>query len=251
MDPVLAQFRPLTASQRRIGKYFLVVAAVLLLQILVGSIMAHYYYGPDAASMASRSTASCRSTSCATCISRRRSSGSACRGSAPALFLAPAISGARSQGSGRSGRSAVLGDAVHRRRRAGRQLSRHHGLYRARAGSGSATRACPISSSAGSGRSGSSPGWSIWSVLVFRALWPTRDDAVAGDAAVLVRAHPARTSDLGLHHQHRRSLCLRHDPAHRASRNPSPSPISGAGGWSISGSSSPSSSSPPRSAPIS
>lgn len=43
MDPVLARFGPLTDSQRRIGKYFLVVAGVLLLQILVGSIMAHYY----------------------------------------------------------------------------------------------------------------------------------------------------------------------------------------------------------------
>src|SRR5579875_2665215 len=43
MDPVLAGFAPLTPSQRRVGKYFLVVAAVLLLQILVGSIMAHYY----------------------------------------------------------------------------------------------------------------------------------------------------------------------------------------------------------------
>ncbi len=43
MDPVLARFRALTPSQRRIGKYFLVVAAILLLQILVGSIMAHYY----------------------------------------------------------------------------------------------------------------------------------------------------------------------------------------------------------------
>jgi nitric oxide reductase subunit B len=43
MDPVLAKFAPLTASQRRVGNYFLVVAAVLLLQILVGSIMAHYY----------------------------------------------------------------------------------------------------------------------------------------------------------------------------------------------------------------
>ena len=43
MDPVLSRFLPLTASQRRIGKYFLVVAGVLLLQILVGSIMAHYY----------------------------------------------------------------------------------------------------------------------------------------------------------------------------------------------------------------
>ncbi|HVJ51299.1 MAG TPA: cbb3-type cytochrome c oxidase subunit I [Aliidongia sp.] len=43
MDPVLARFRTLTPSQRRIGKYFLVVAGILLLQILVGSIMAHYY----------------------------------------------------------------------------------------------------------------------------------------------------------------------------------------------------------------
>lgn len=43
MDPVLAKMRPLTSSQRKTGKYFLVVAAVLLLQILVGSIMAHYY----------------------------------------------------------------------------------------------------------------------------------------------------------------------------------------------------------------
>lgn len=43
MDPVLSVFRPLTASQRKTGKYFLVVAAVLLVQILAGSIMAHYY----------------------------------------------------------------------------------------------------------------------------------------------------------------------------------------------------------------
>jgi nitric oxide reductase subunit B len=43
MDPLLAGFRPLTDSQRRIWKYFLVVAAVLLVQILAGSIMAHYY----------------------------------------------------------------------------------------------------------------------------------------------------------------------------------------------------------------
>ncbi len=43
MDPVLAKFRPLTPSQRRIWKYFLVVAAVFLVQILAGAIMAHYY----------------------------------------------------------------------------------------------------------------------------------------------------------------------------------------------------------------
>jgi len=42
-DAVLAQFRPLTPSQRKIGKYFLVVAAVFLLQILVGALIAHYY----------------------------------------------------------------------------------------------------------------------------------------------------------------------------------------------------------------
>ncbi|HUO88489.1 MAG TPA: cbb3-type cytochrome c oxidase subunit I [Rhizomicrobium sp.] len=42
-DPVLAAFRPLTPSQRKVGKYFVVVAAVFLLQILVGALMAHYY----------------------------------------------------------------------------------------------------------------------------------------------------------------------------------------------------------------
>ena len=44
MDPVLSTFRPLTPSQKRIGKYFLVVAALLLVQILAGTIMAHSYY---------------------------------------------------------------------------------------------------------------------------------------------------------------------------------------------------------------
>ena len=44
MDPVLAIFRPLTPSQKRIGKYFLVVAALLLVQIAAGTIMAHSYY---------------------------------------------------------------------------------------------------------------------------------------------------------------------------------------------------------------
>ena len=42
LEPALT-FGPLTASQRRIGKYFLVVAAVLLLQILAGTVLAHYY----------------------------------------------------------------------------------------------------------------------------------------------------------------------------------------------------------------
>ena len=42
MEPALT-LKPLTPSQRRVGKYFLVVAGVLLLQILAGTIMAHYY----------------------------------------------------------------------------------------------------------------------------------------------------------------------------------------------------------------
>lgn len=44
MDPVLSVFRPLTPSQKRIWKYFLVVAALLLVQIAAGIIMAHSYY---------------------------------------------------------------------------------------------------------------------------------------------------------------------------------------------------------------
>jgi len=44
MDPVLAKFGALTPSQKRVGKYFLLVAAVLLLQIGAGVIMAHSYY---------------------------------------------------------------------------------------------------------------------------------------------------------------------------------------------------------------
>jgi nitric oxide reductase subunit B len=44
MDPVLAKFGPLTPSQRRVGKYFLIVGLVLLVQIAAGTIMAHSYY---------------------------------------------------------------------------------------------------------------------------------------------------------------------------------------------------------------
>jgi nitric oxide reductase subunit B len=44
MDPVLVKFGALTPSQRRVGKYFLIVAAVLLLQIAAGTVMAHSYY---------------------------------------------------------------------------------------------------------------------------------------------------------------------------------------------------------------
>jgi nitric oxide reductase subunit B len=44
MDPVLSTFLPLTESQKRVGKYFLAVSALLLVQIAAGTIMAHSYY---------------------------------------------------------------------------------------------------------------------------------------------------------------------------------------------------------------
>ncbi len=43
MDPVLVRFRDLTPSQRKVGKYFVVVALVLLLQIAAGAVLGHYY----------------------------------------------------------------------------------------------------------------------------------------------------------------------------------------------------------------
>jgi nitric oxide reductase subunit B len=44
MEARLAGFGSLTPSQRKVGKFFLVVAAVLLLQVAAGTIMAHAYY---------------------------------------------------------------------------------------------------------------------------------------------------------------------------------------------------------------
>ena len=44
MERGLAHFRPLTDSQRRVGKYFLVVALVFLASQGAGAIMAHSYY---------------------------------------------------------------------------------------------------------------------------------------------------------------------------------------------------------------
>lgn len=41
--PFFLEFKPLTASQKKVGQYFIIVALVLLVQIGVGAIMAHYY----------------------------------------------------------------------------------------------------------------------------------------------------------------------------------------------------------------
>lgn len=41
--PILLAFKPLTASQKKVGQYFIIVALVLLAQIGVGALMAHSY----------------------------------------------------------------------------------------------------------------------------------------------------------------------------------------------------------------
>lgn len=41
--PVFLDFEPLTPSQRKVGQYFVIVALVLLAQIAVGALLAHYY----------------------------------------------------------------------------------------------------------------------------------------------------------------------------------------------------------------
>ena len=128
MDPVLAHFRPLTESQRKVGKYFLVVAAVLLLQIAAGTIMAHAYYDrrsfyglnlhdPPAVQLPPRYP-----HPGADHLDRRRLD----RGRA-----VPGPGHRRRTGSARpgiAGGRAVLRHPGDRRRRPDRQLARHHGL---------------------------------------------------------------------------------------------------------------------------
>ncbi len=172
MDPVLAQFRPLTASQRRIGKYFLVVAGVLLLQILVGSIMAHYYtdrtsfYGIPVDRFLPFNFL--RDVHIQTPIVWI---GLSWIGSA--LFLAPAISGAEARGQAflvdvlfwvtlfivvgaLAGNYLGIMGFIH----AGWFWFGNQGLSYIQLG-----RAWQM---------GFFAGLAIWSVLVFRALWPTR-----------------------------------------------------------------------------
>ena len=163
----------MTASQRRIGKYFLVVAAVLLLQILVGSIMAHYYtdrtsfYGIEVDRfLPFNFLRDVHIQSPIVWI------GLSWIGAG--LFLAPAISGGEPKGQGFLVDLLFWVTLFDRRRARSPAIISASWATSARAGSGSAIRASPTSSSAAPGRSASSPVWSIWSLLVFRALWPTR-----------------------------------------------------------------------------
>ncbi len=250
MDPVLARFRPLTPSQRQIGKYFLVVAGVLLLQILAGSIMAHYYsdrasfYGiadrplpavqfparrahPDA-DRVDRPVVDRRGA----CSWRRRSAAAKPSGQGllvdvlfwvTLLVVVGALAGNYLGIMGYIGKRLVLvrqpGPVLHpaRPRLADRVLCRP-----GRSG------ACWCSARCGRPRERCAQATrQFWSgrIRLEHLIWASTVNIAA-------------------------ALRLRHDPAHRASRSPSRSRTSGAGGWSICGSSSPSSSSLRRSAPI-
>ena len=214
MDPVLARFGPLTESQRKVGKYFLVVAAVLLLQILAGTIMAHAYY--DRRSFYGLNLHEFLPFNFLRDVHIQAPIiwiGVGWIGAG--LFLAPAIAGGReARGQGSARRCAVLGDTGHRRRRADRQLARHHGLYQQRLvlvrQPGTVLHpARPVLADRFLPRPADleRPG-------LPRAV-ANRRRGMAGDPPVLVGAHPDREPDLGRHDQHRSPLRVRNDPADR------------------------------------
>ena len=94
MDPVLATFRPLTPSQKRISKYFSWSRRFCWSRSWPASSWRTLIM-TGRASTASRSTTSCPSTPFATCISKRRSFGSDFRGSARRCSWRPPSPAAR------------------------------------------------------------------------------------------------------------------------------------------------------------
>ncbi|MDE2462970.1 MAG: cbb3-type cytochrome c oxidase subunit I [Alphaproteobacteria bacterium] len=174
MDPVLARFRALTPSQKRIWKYFLVVAAVLLVQILAGSIMAHYYsdrtsfYGiPVDRYLPFNFLRDVHIQSPIVWI------GVSWIGAA--LFLAPAISGREAKG------QAVLVDILFYATVAivaGALIGNYldiMGYMHGRSWFWFGNQGLSYIQLGRAWQIGFFGGLAIWSVLVFRALWPTRE----------------------------------------------------------------------------
>ena len=214
MDPVLATFRPLTASQKRIWKYFLVVAALLLVQILAGIIMAHSYY--DRASFYGIAINDFLPFNFLRDVHIQAPIvwiGLSWIGAA--LFLAPAIAGGQ-EAKGQH----LLVDLlfwVTLLIVAGALIGNYLGIM------GVIDQGWFWFGNQGLSyiqlgrfwQIGFFVGLALWSLLVMRALWPS-DGAVAESGwPVLDGPHPHGAPDLGLHHQHRGALRVRHDPAYR------------------------------------
>ncbi|MBS0473101.1 MAG: cbb3-type cytochrome c oxidase subunit I [Proteobacteria bacterium] len=173
MDPVLAKFGALTPSQRKIWKYFLVVAAVLLVQILVGSIMAHYYtdrtsfYGiPVDRYLPFNFLRDVHVQSPIVWI------GVSWIGAA--LFLAPAIAGREAKG------QAFLVDVLFWVTLfvvAGALIGNYLGImgYIGKGWFWFGNQGLSYIQLGRAWQIGFFAGLAIWSVLVFRALWPTRE----------------------------------------------------------------------------
>ena len=173
MDPVLATFRPLTPSQKRVWKYFLVVAAVLLVQILAGAIMAHYYsdrtsfYGlPVDRYLPFNFLRDVHLQSPIVWI------GVSWIGAA--LFLAPAIGGCEAQG------QAFLVDLLFWATVvivAGALIGNYLGImgYIDKGWFWFGNQGLSYIQLGRAWQIGFFGGLAIWSVLVFRALWPTRE----------------------------------------------------------------------------
>ena len=214
MDPVLARFGPLTDSQRRVGKYFLVVAIVLLLQIAAGTIMAHAYYD------------------------RRSFYGIALQNVLPfnflrdvhiqspivwigvswigaGLFLAPAIAGGReARGQG------FLVDLLFWVTLvivAGALIGNWLGIMGYIDGSWFwfGNQGLSYIQLGRFWQIGFFIGLVLWSLLVFRALWPTPAMLWQATRQFWTGPHQVGKPDLGRHDQYRRPLCVRHDPPDR------------------------------------
>jgi nitric oxide reductase subunit B len=177
MDPVLVKFRPLTSSQKRVWKYFLVVAAVLLLQILVGSILAHYYterasfYGiPIDRYLPFNFLRAVHIQAPIVWI------GVAWIGAA--LFLAPSISGREAKGQG------ILVEALFWVTLfvvAGALIGNYLGImgYIRKGWFWFGNQGLSYIQLGRAWQIGFFAGLAIWSLLVFRALWPTRETLFA------------------------------------------------------------------------
>lgn len=126
MDPLLAEFRPLTPSQKRIGKYFIVVALLLLVQITAGTIMAHSYYEREGFyGIGINDYLPFNFLRAVHIQAPIVWIGLSWIGAA--LFLAPAIAGGRRRRASASGSIFCSGPALRRRWCPDRKLPRHHG----------------------------------------------------------------------------------------------------------------------------